>query len=1110
MNKRGKRFDHVYIALIITVFAIVAFVNARLIRQMMNSQIREVGQTQLDSIKNDFEGYISELENTLIKVSSGAQYLLGSEYTLKDMESYIVEQKRLQLAASKGSTFNVYIAGPGWSIIPDFDMPEDYHATARNWYVGAVESGGDIYITPPYIDSMTGDMCFTMSVLLADGETVVGMDFTLQLLQDSIERMSERTDSTAIIVTNDGTIAGYMDMSYVGQDIEKALPAYYDAFNKVLESGNEDMTFNYDVNGKTLIFSSKIKNNWCMMLSVKESELYGNADRQVAANIIINILLILVIIVIFRMSSKNRIRAEEALRSRELFVNKLSEKLTEPANKIIRLSDSENADSNAKIRDDLSEIKASGMEITDMINDLRSYSYIAADISREKDRDKKYRREISGKVRIIRNVIIILLLMIAVFNAFSIVKEENSKNDYQLLSVLDKSYSSFSRWQAEQKTVLEMFVHTISANPKLLDNYDEAVRWLDEVASNYPDISVCYLANPYKEETVIMNNGWKPDDDWRVEERDWYKKTEMSEYGFSISTPYYDEQTGNYCVTMSQMVYGREGEFLGIFGIDFYVDKLIDIMAAEYIEDYEYVFMVDPEGNIVNHPNAEYEMSGSNVVHIADTPYFEAYNNTVTGISDVRSYNFRDYNGAYSTCMALKDKSTGFSLIIVEKWWVLNMLSLTIASLVGLAVLVVIVAVIILLNKVIKSQAILNEELAEAADEANAAGRAKSEFLAQMSHEIRTPINAIIGMDEMILRESKDEEIKEYAQNVKSASNTLLTLINGILDLSKIESGKMEIVRVKYDLPDMIDNLVNMLSEKAEKKGLELKLKIDEKLPTTLYGDDMKIRQIITNILTNAVKYTDKGSIMLTMKAEEVSGEDVKIRVEVKDTGIGIRQEDMEKLFASFQRLDEERNRNIEGTGLGMSIVQGLLSMMDSKLEVDSEYGKGSAFAFTIVQKIIDHTPIGRYEDREKSEGPKEKAAREFTVKDADVLIVDDNDMNLAVIKGLMKKYVLVPDLCESGEECIEMVKDKHYDIIFMDHMMPDMDGIETLRELEKEGILAEDTVVIALTANAIVGAREMYLKEGFKDYLTKPVEPPLLEEMLMNYLPESKVVYKD
>ena len=716
MNKNKKRLDHVYIAIIITVFAVVAFVNARLIRQMMNSQIRQVGQTQLDSIKNDFEGYISDLENTIIKVSSGAQLLMNSDVDLKEMEAYIVEQKRVQLAASKGSTFNVYIAGQGWSIIPDFDMPEDYHATARNWYVGAVESEGEIYITPPYIDSMTGDMCFTMSVLLADGETVVGMDFTLQQLQDSIEKMSENSENTAMIVTGDGTIAGYSDMNYVGQNIDKALPAYSSAFKTILDSDEEDMSFKYYVDSKTQIFSSRIKNNWYMILSVSESKLYGKADMQVAANIIINILLLVIIVIIFRMSSKNRIKAEEALKSREIFVNKLSEKLSEPAKKIIKLTDAEDAENSDKVREELSEIKASGIEITDMINDLKSYSYIAADISREKDRNKQYKKEISGKVRVIRNVIIVLLLLVAAFSTFAMIKEENNKNDYQLLSVLDKAYSNYSQWQTEQKTVIDMFVHSIAAKPEMLDNYDEAVNWMNDVASHYRDISVCYLANPYKENTVIMNNGWKPDADWKVEERDWYKKTEMSDDGFSISTPYYDEQTGNYCVTMSQMVYGKGGEFLGIFGIDFYADKLIDIMAEEYVEDYEYVFMVDPEGNIVNHPNSDYEMSGSNVVDVEETPYLEAYEHPVTGINDVKSYNFKDYNGAYSTSMAMKDKSTGFSLIIVEKWWVLNMLSLTIASLVGLAVLVVIVAVIILLNKVIKSQAILNEELAEAAD----------------------------------------------------------------------------------------------------------------------------------------------------------------------------------------------------------------------------------------------------------------------------------------------------------------------------------------------------------------------------------------------------------
>lgn len=380
---------------------------------------------------------------------------------------------------------------------------------------------------------------------------------------------------------------------------------------------------------------------------------------------------------------------------------------------------------------------------------------------------------------------------------------------------------------------------------------------------------------------------------------------------------------------------------------------------------------------------------------------------------------------------------------------------------------------------------------------------AKGKFLANMSHEIRTPINAVLGMDAMILRECEDENIREYALNIQNAGQTLLSLINDILDFSKIESGKMEIIPVEYDFSSMIHDVVNMIMIKAEDKGLKMNLSVDNTLPYKVYGDEVRIRQVLINLLTNAVKYTKEGSMGLNVSGER-EGEDVILYFVVEDTGIGIKPEDIQKLFARFERIEEERNRNIEGTGLGMSITMQLLKLMDSELQVESEYGVGSKFSFEIRQRIINSEPIGNLEERIKKLPTQFKYEVTFKAPNAQILVVDDNAINRKVFMNLLKQTKVQIDETESGMECLEMVKKKHYDIIFLDHMMPGMDGVETLHHMQKmSDFPCEKTPVIALTANAIQGAKEMYLGEGFDDFLSKPLQPDKLEKMIVKWLPE-------
>lgn len=400
------------------------------------------------------------------------------------------------------------------------------------------------------------------------------------------------------------------------------------------------------------------------------------------------------------------------------------------------------------------------------------------------------------------------------------------------------------------------------------------------------------------------------------------------------------------------------------------------------------------------------------------------------------------------------------------------------------------------------------QKLIELKEDAERANEAKSSFLANMSHEIRTPINAVLGMNEMILRESDSDTIKEYALNINNAGKTLLSIINDILDLSKIESGKMEIVEADYDVRWLLADIENMISMRAEAKNLVFTIEADETIPTVLHGDEMRIKQCIVNLLTNAVKYTQKGSVCLRLDKTDNKDGSINLWVSVTDTGMGIKEEELHKLFESFIRLDLTRNRNVEGTGLGLNITKKLVGMMGGNLTVESVYGKGSTFSFVIVQQVVNAEGIGDYRSGlKKIMEAALKPVKSFTAPTATILSVDDNRVNLAVVKGLLKKLKVQCDSALSGEECLQKAIQKDYDIILLDHMMPEMDGIETLQRLQQtEKWKKHQPVVIALTANAVAGAREEYLRVGFTDYLSKPIDSVKLEALLERYLPPEKL----
>jgi len=386
-----------------------------------------------------------------------------------------------------------------------------------------------------------------------------------------------------------------------------------------------------------------------------------------------------------------------------------------------------------------------------------------------------------------------------------------------------------------------------------------------------------------------------------------------------------------------------------------------------------------------------------------------------------------------------------------------------------------------------------HNQLLYAVEIAQEASRAKTDFLASMSHEIRTPMNAIIGMSEILEHEILDDRQAGYAKDIKISAHSLLGIINDILDMSKIEAGKLELRPVDYNFTQFMDNIVSMFTHISQSKGLEFIYTASKELPDYLFGDDIRLRQVLTNICGNAVKFTDKGSVTLSASTIET-----KLVIKIEDTGMGIHKEDMPKLFNAFEQLDEARNRSVVGTGLGLPICKSLVEMMGGDIVAESEYGYGTVF--TVIIPIIP----GNEENIRMNEDS--KSTLTISAPDARILITDDNEFNLKVTSGLLNLMDIKAETAISGFAAIELIKQNDFDIVFMDHMMPEMDGIETVREIRKLGGKYEDLTIVALTANAIKGAREMFINNNFDDFLSKPIDTDELHEILRRYLPSEKV----
>ena len=1085
----GARFrSSMTLTILLTLLAVIAL-NVTQILRLSHAQSEEIGNTQLEVISNELQDTITGAETDLLRVAISAENLMDSGASREALTSFFYEQYNKRL--SNDGFLSVYVAGPDWHVIPEFSGPADFHAAERVWYLGALEHPGEVYITEPYMDANGHGMCFSVSTLLHDGETVVGMDLDFSKAQESILRMTHGRDQTAMIVTSGGLIAGYTDMSLVGERADEKLPAYADILKRVAAS-REHRSFRVELDGKPcVIFSAETDNGWYLILSVDNDALYGESYRQTAVMLSVNLLMLAVVAIYCLRSARKTRQTERALAESRSRIDGSAARLRELAAHLLRLGDARLFREGEDPAELIGQVRESGQRLSDLTHGLTAYSEA---LRREEEQARADRAEESAEApsRRVRNGIVVsMLLSLAAVLTFCI-SISMGWGTSRLEREADGCENQLNAWLAQQKIILYMFTDVISSRPDLLDDYEGAVGWLRRISDNYPDISLCYMANPYAAHPVIMSNGWEPGADYRPETRPWYRATVLAPDGFNISKPYLDAQSGNYCVTLSRVVYGEQEEFLGIFGVDFFLDKLIQVLGESYTSR-SYAFLVDSEGAIVNHPNADYQMGARLSRSIEDTEYADAYNRE-------RVTPLRDYASHFMACLSRRSAS-GFTVVVAGRWW----------NIYGSAVLVTVVFLLLfgmcltyivsMLNRLTRWQERVNRQLVASAEEAQNANLAKSRFLSQMSHEIRTPMNAIIGLDSLALRDASiSDHTRDALEKIGASARHLLSLINDILDMSRIESGRMVLRHEVFPFRDFLAQINVIASGQCDDKGLRFVCNQTGPLDESFVGDDLKLRQVLINILGNAVKFTEApGVITFTVAQTDADAERANLVFTVKDTGIGMDRDFLPRLFEAFTQEDNGNTTRYGGSGLGMAITKSFVDMMGGVIEVESEKGLGSTFRVSV--------PLGRV--AAAAAQPAEPAAGEapaVSLAGRHLLIAEDQAMNAEVLADLLELEEMSSEWAENGQLAVERFAQSeagHFDAILMDMRMPVMDGLaatRTIRQLERPD--AATIPIVALTANAFEEDVKQCLQAGMNAHLSKPVDIDLLKQTLSRLLP--------
>ena len=1067
---------------------------------LMLTSYRRASQSMSDQLEVNYsvtaEKYAQELtawvNNNATIIDTLAAEITSSQIYDSDYETFHkFLQDNVSLLNRQGYIYDIYFTYPDNSMacasdfIPDGSV--DY-AHERDWFTAAAGTG-ELFYSTPYLDSDSGKPVITISKAIYRDNKLQGVlaaDIFVDVLVNIISEADVAEDSYAFLVDQNLGMIVHPNEAYKFDDVPYSIMdvpgAPYDDVISKIRSGSKDTVYVEDYDGVTrgIVVSRMENTGWYVGIATSKAVLMQGLNSLGRGFLIAGLAAIAVGTI-------------------------------------------------------------AALIIAAMLNVLKQQKKDNFDNVVEKPQKKEIPEAITGdkdrvaRVNLLVPIIVIFFLMVcmviytsrvirsvAISNITEVGEDRISASAAQLENYIESARSML--WVTADS--VDHMVRNGASTDEILDYIvEETANQKQQFDKNLNGI-YGYINGEYLDGLL-----WVPPENYDPTRRDWYTAAIEAKGDTVIVKPYVDAQTNSVIISISRMLSNGED----VVSVDMMMDRIQEIVSTMQVKEKGYGFIVSKDGMVIAHQDESWK--GRTLTENEEQlELFDGILAKQDGIFEIGSGD---------------EKKTVFVKQIMDQWYVvivvksLELLSearqQTIVNMLICGIIFVLITFFYLFGrkneqnysrrieemraeeqkKEFEAKALKLEK--EAADQAN---QAKSDFLADMSHEIRTPINAVLGMNEMILRESvkaRDNEIPDkdrinnsfsniisYSHNIESAGNNLLAIINDILDLSKIEAGKMDIKEGNYQLSSVINDLSNLNYFKAKEKGLDFIINVDEDLPDQLYGDKVRVRQVITNILSNAVKYTEEGSVTLTVKGikETEDPEMIDLIIEVEDTGVGIRKEDIEKLFKKFQRLDLKLNSTVEGTGLGLAITQTLLDMMGGDIAVESEYGKGSTFTIRIPQKVISDEPIGDFEARFKTNIKEATAYKEsFRAPEGRILIVDDTKMNLTVAVELLKSTQLQIDTVNGGKEAVTKAKEKTYDLILMDQRMPMMDGSEALNLIKSQkDSLNKETPIICMTADAIIGAKERYIAEGFSDYLTKPIDSKELEKMLIKYLPQEKV----
>ena len=678
-------------------------------------------------------------------------------------------------------------------------------------------------------------------------------------------------------------------------------------------------------------------------------------------------------------------------------------------------------------------------------------------------------------------------IMIAISSYFgsNIVSKNIASYGENIVSVSAEAINTYLNDYVLSIENMSFFIEKLHRNNAGIEKIrQEVASWSELIHSKYRgvDLSISFYGFFY--DTFIDGLDWIPPADYVPQSRPWYIDAYSHNGDISFTYPYLNAETDDYTISISKLVFNENNEPFGVIS----TDALLSVIA-DFVESMDFLgdgfgLLLDDRHCLVVHPFKE--IVGKSLMEIGyERSSFVELSERLTAGEELSAFPFLSYAGVDSV-MFVKRLFNGWHLAILIPRDVYDsdiVLMRSIMIIAGLILALLVCGVLAYMHVMVFRS--------------NEASRIKSTFLANMSHEIRTPMNAIIGMSEFLQHEKLNKRQMDFVNDIHSSAHSLLTIINDILDLSKIEAGKLSLMPVNYDFSLFLDNIKSMLMYMTNNKGLGYKFETSGDVPKYLYGDDIRLKQIITNMYGNAVKFTDKGFVSLRVIAMDET-----LLFEIKDTGCGISKEEISKIFNAFEQVGTKDNRAFIGTGLGLNISKTYVEMMNGKIMVESELGQGTTFTVEI--------PIVKGSEKEESEKKEEANEQMLSASGVNVLLVDDNEFNIKTIKALLSLYKINTKSVSSGREAIDIVQKEDFDIIFMDHMMPEMDGIEAANEIRKLGGKYIDNVIIALTANAIYGAKEMFLANGFNGYISKPVEMRDLRKLLLEWIPKEKLKQTD